>query len=70
MAGLIAEAFHHFFSTRYRSALQPGGSGSKWRDARKKFEWSFREPEMVRELRDKLRTNTERLTLLNGLATQ
>ncbi|KAK4157476.1 hypothetical protein C8A00DRAFT_40188 [Chaetomidium leptoderma] len=66
-ASLIDAALHHF-GTRYHGGLQPEGSGSKWRDAYKKIEWSVREKERLQELREMLRKNTERLTLLNGLA--
>lgn len=66
-AGLIEEALQHF-QTRYNGSLQPEGSGNRFRDAYKKVEWSFREPERLRGLREKLCTNTARLTLLNSLA--
>jgi hypothetical protein len=66
-AGLIETALHHF-STRYGNSLQPGGSGSKWRDACKKIEWSLREPERIRELRERLQANMQKLDLLIGLA--
>jgi hypothetical protein len=66
-AGLIEEALQQF-GARYESSLQPGGSGNKLRDAYKKVEWSVRERERLHDLREKLRKNTERLTMLNGLA--
>jgi hypothetical protein len=66
-AGLIHGALQHF-TLKYHGSAQPGGSGSRWRDTYKKVEWSVREKERVQELREKLCRNTERLTLLNGLA--
>jgi hypothetical protein len=65
-AGLIEQAIQHFGS-RYHDSLRAEGSGNKWRDACKKVEWAVREKERLLELREKLRRNTERLTLLNGL---
>jgi len=53
---------------RYDDALQPGGCGNKFRDGYKKVEWLARERERVRELRDKLSKNTERLSVLIVLA--
>ncbi|KAG7287105.1 hypothetical protein NEMBOFW57_006610 [Staphylotrichum longicolle] len=66
-AALIEGALQHF-GTRYHGSLQTEGSGSKCRDAYKKIEWALREKERLLELREKLQRNTERLTLLNGLA--
>ncbi|KAL1841536.1 hypothetical protein VTJ49DRAFT_6965 [Mycothermus thermophilus] len=66
-AGLIAGALEHF-GGRYHVSLQPGGSESWLRDARKKVSWFLRERERVNELREKLNRNIQRLTLLNGLA--
>lgn len=66
-AALIEGALQHF-GTRYHGSLQTEGSGNKCRDAYKKIEWALREKERLLELREKLQRNTERLTLLNGLA--
>ncbi|RSM18958.1 hypothetical protein CDV31_002281 [Fusarium ambrosium] len=66
-ASLIQDNLDHFQS-RYKNSLQPGGSGKKWKDVYKKLEWSTRERERVRCLREKLRESAQRLQLLTNLA--
>lgn len=66
-AALIEGALQHF-STRYHGSLKAEIPGNKCRGVYKKLEWLFREKERLQELREKLHKNTERLTLLNGLA--
>ncbi|WAO84146.1 Hypothetical protein NCS54_00135200 [Fusarium falciforme] len=66
-ASLIQDALDHFQS-RYKSSLHPGGSGKKLKDAYKKLEWSTREKERIRCLREKLQESVQRLQLLTSLA--
>lgn len=66
-ASLIQDALDHFQS-RYKNSLHPGGSGKKLKDVYKKLEWSTRERERIRCLREKLQESVQRLQLLTSLA--
>lgn len=65
-ASLIQDALNHFQS-RYKNSLLPGGSGKKLKDVYKKVEWSTREKERIRGLREKLQESVQRLSLLTSL---
>ncbi|KAB5539410.1 hypothetical protein GE09DRAFT_317495 [Coniochaeta sp. 2T2.1] len=56
------------FRDRYDCSLEPGGSGSRARDAVKKLEFSVRERETVRVLQETLRTAVGRLGMLASCA--
>jgi hypothetical protein len=58
------------FGDKYHDNLRAEGSRSRLRDGYKKVEWAFREKELLQELREKLQRNTQRLSLLVGLAAQ
>ncbi|RTE71534.1 hypothetical protein BHE90_014055 [Fusarium euwallaceae] len=64
---LIQDALNHLQS-RYRNSLHPEGSGNKLKDTYKKLEWSMRETERIRCLREKLQESMQRLSLLGSLA--
>ncbi|KAK0631582.1 hypothetical protein B0T14DRAFT_467625 [Immersiella caudata] len=68
-ASSIDEALRRF-QDKYHDNLRAEWSGSKFRDGYKKLEWSFRDKERLHNLREKLQRNTQRLTLLTGLAAQ
>jgi hypothetical protein len=65
-ACLTAGGLEHF-NGRYHEALQVGGSGRWFRDARKKVAWALKERERVHELREKLDRNTQRLDIAHKL---
>ncbi|KAJ3534678.1 hypothetical protein NM208_g7444 [Fusarium decemcellulare] len=65
-ASLIQSTLDHFQS-RYQNSLHPGGSGRRLKDIYKRVEWSTREKERTRCLREKLRESVQRLTLLTSL---
>ncbi|KAK9770307.1 hypothetical protein SCAR479_13048 [Seiridium cardinale] len=55
---------------KYHDSLKPEGSGSRIRDGIRKVEWSVREKERVKELRDKLRTNGQRISILTQIVSR
>lgn len=55
---------------RYGDCLQAKGSSNRVKRAYKKLEFSLLEKERVHNLQDKLRVNTERLSLLTALTAQ
>ena len=65
-AVLIQEVLDRL-QARYGSSLAPSGTGSKMKDTYKKTEFCFAEKERLAAVQEKLRKNTERLTLLIGL---
>jgi hypothetical protein len=67
-ASSIEGALRRFRDKYHGSLHHAEGSGSKLYDGYKKLEWAFREKEQLQGLREKLQRNTERLSLLAGLA--
>jgi hypothetical protein len=63
----IKEALDHLAG--YGFSLRPGGSGNRVKDAFKEVRW-LGEKEHLGELLDKLRTGTERITMLLSLASK
>ncbi|KAK6084621.1 hypothetical protein SCUP515_01117 [Seiridium cupressi] len=55
---------------KYHDSLKPEGSGSRIKDGVRKVEWSVREKERVKELRDKLRTNGQRISILTQIVSR
>ncbi|KAK3941234.1 hypothetical protein QBC46DRAFT_353431 [Diplogelasinospora grovesii] len=70
-ARLVQDALDRIRAKKYPPSLRSGGSGNAARDAIKKLEWSFRnEKESLRTLQERLRSRTETITLLTGIAAQ
>ncbi|KAK9413534.1 hypothetical protein SUNI508_11856 [Seiridium unicorne] len=61
--GLIHSSLNRL-EPKYHDSLKPEGLGSRIKDGMRKVEWSVREKERVKELRDKLRTNGQRISIL------
>ncbi|KAH6971410.1 hypothetical protein BKA56DRAFT_635546 [Ilyonectria sp. MPI-CAGE-AT-0026] len=64
---LVQDALDHFLP-KYHSHLRSGGSGNIFKDALKKVEWNFSEMANLQRLSGKMKTYTERISLLIGIA--
>ncbi|RYO92152.1 hypothetical protein DL762_001810 [Monosporascus cannonballus] len=64
---LVQDALDHFHA-KYHKNLRPGGSGNAVKDIIKKMEWSFLEKDNLQTLHEKVKTYTERVALLTGIA--
>ncbi|OIW29471.1 hypothetical protein CONLIGDRAFT_328831 [Coniochaeta ligniaria NRRL 30616] len=66
-AGMIKDALDHL--AKYDSSLRPGGSGNRVKDTFNKVKW-LGEKQNIEELREKLRTGSERITMLLNIASK
>ncbi|KAH7146239.1 hypothetical protein EDB81DRAFT_486124 [Dactylonectria macrodidyma] len=64
---LIQDTLEHVHP-KYHCSLRVGGSGKKIRDTYRKIEWSIREKDRLRHVREKLQNGIQRLSLLTTLA--
>ncbi|RSL90954.1 hypothetical protein CEP51_000518 [Fusarium floridanum] len=66
---LIQETLEHI-QPKYHDSLSGGSSGKKFNDIYRKIEWSMREKDRLRHVREKLQDGVQRLSLLTNLATR
>ncbi|RSL41160.1 hypothetical protein CEP53_012924 [Fusarium sp. AF-6] len=64
---LIQDTLAHI-QPKYHDSLSSGGSGKKINDIYRKIEWSMREKDRLRDVREKLQHGVQRLSLLATLA--
>ena len=66
---LIQNASSHF-RRKYEASMMPSGSGNVMKNMTKKVEFAVREKSNIQELRDKIRSKIETLTLLMNITVQ